>query len=75
VRHEQSPPPLTGEDAASGSARNPAHVAGRDEPSQGRQALGPLLIGIAAKFLVAMAIPIGIVIVLAFLAQHVISSH
>lgn len=37
--------------------------------------MGPLLIGLVAKFLVGMAIPIIVVIVLAFVAQHLISSH
>ena len=74
-RPEQLPPPTPGEDAASRGAQKPLDAPDGDEPSRGRQALGSLLIGIVARFFVAMAIPIIIVIVLAFLAQRVISSH
>jgi hypothetical protein len=69
------PPPLSGEDAASRRAQTPFAPPDGDEPSQGRRALGPALIGIVAEFLVGMAIPIVIVIVLAFLAQQALGSH
>jgi hypothetical protein len=69
------PPPLPGEEAAAKRAQNPVRAPDGNEPSQSRRALGPVLIGIVAKFLVGMAIPIFVVIVLAFLAQQAIGSH
>jgi hypothetical protein len=71
----QLPPPLPGEEAAARRAENPIVAPDGTEPSQGRRALGPVLIGVVAKLLVALAIPLVIVVVLAFLAQHAIGGH
>jgi hypothetical protein len=71
----QLPPPLPGEDAAARRAQNPLPAPGDLEPSQDRKALKAVLIGIVATIVGALAIPLLIVVILAFVAQLLISGH
>lgn len=68
---DRLPPPLPGEEAAAKRAENPIPEPDGSEPGGLRQAVKPVLIGVA----VSIAIPIVLVIILAFVAQLVISSH
>ncbi len=71
-RDDRLPPPLPGEDAAAKRAKNSIPPPDGSEPSQLRRAAKPLLIGLVGV-VVSMAIPILIVIVLALVAQLIIS--
>jgi len=66
------PPPLPGPEAAARRARGPATVDGNVESSQARSVLESILIGLVSVLFWA-AIPIIIVIILAFVAQLMIS--
>jgi hypothetical protein len=69
---DRLPPPLPGEDAAIKRAENPIPPPDGSEPGQVRRAAKPLLIGLVGV-VVSMAIPILTVIVLALVAQLIIS--
>lgn len=68
------PPPLPGPEAAARRARDPMPVDGDAEPSQARGVAKAVLIGVVG-FLVSAAIPIVLVIILAIVAQLMISGH
>ena len=71
-RDDGLPPPLPGKDAAAKRAQNPIPPPDGSEPSQLRRAAKAVLIGLVGLG-VSMAIPILIVIALAFVAQLIIS--
>jgi hypothetical protein len=72
ARDDRLPPPLPDEDAAARRAENSIPPPDGSEPSQLRRVAKPLLIGLVGV-LISMAIPILIVIVLAIVAQLIIS--
>jgi hypothetical protein len=71
---DQLPPPLPGQEAAERRALNPIPPSDGSEPSQLRQVAKSVLIGLVGVA-VSMAIPVLIVVVLAFLAQIIITGH
>jgi hypothetical protein len=70
----QLPPPLPGPEAAARRARHSVPPPGDSDPSQARRVAKALLIGLTG-LLVSAAIPIILVVILAFVAQMVISGH
>lgn len=68
------PPPLPGEEAAARRARNLATPPDESVSSQLRRASKPVLIGLVG-LAISVAIPIVIVVILAILAQVIITGH
>lgn len=71
---DRLPPPLPGEEAAARRAQAPVPPPGDSEPSQLRRVVKPVFIGLVG-LVVSMAIPVLIVVILAFVAQVMISGH
>lgn len=69
---DRLPPPLPGEEAAAKRAQNSIYPSNGSEPSQLRRAAKPVLIGLVGLG-VSMAIPVLTVIILAIVAQLIIS--
>jgi len=71
---DRLPPPLPGPEAAARRAQNPVTPSDEPEPSQLRQVAKPVLIGLVGVA-ISMAIPALMVVILAFLAQIIITGH
>jgi hypothetical protein len=67
--------PLPGPEAAAKRAQNPVPPGGSSEHSQNRKAFKAVAIGVVATIFGAIAIPLLIVVILAFVAQLIITGH
>lgn len=72
---DRLPPPLPGQEAAAKRAQNPVPLESNSEHSRDRQAFKAVAIGVVATIFGAFAIPLLIVVILAFVAQIAISGH